>query len=236
MPDTPNLALTLLEAAQAQKHVTVNEALHRLDAALHASVIRVETTPPAVVDGERFLVGAGATGDWAGRDATIAYAINSGWDFLPALEGWTVWDQARDLTLRYDGTAWGVIGGAEADGLTAATETATMIETVALAGATAQTAFSIPDRAVVLAVSTRVTTALAGATNFDVGVSPDGARFASQLGGNLDDANTGGGTPYMNFGAEPIVFTGRDGGGAAADFTGGAVSVALHMIIARGPA
>ena len=32
MTDTANLLLPLLQAAQAQKHVTVNEALLRLDA------------------------------------------------------------------------------------------------------------------------------------------------------------------------------------------------------------
>ena len=38
MPDTPNLALPLIAAAQAQKHVTHNDALLALDALLQCAV------------------------------------------------------------------------------------------------------------------------------------------------------------------------------------------------------
>ena len=47
MGETANLGLPLLQPAQAQKHVTVNEALVRLDAALHLSLLSISTaTPP----------------------------------------------------------------------------------------------------------------------------------------------------------------------------------------------
>ena len=39
MAETAKLTLPLLEAAQAQKHVTVNEALVRLDAAAHLTLL-----------------------------------------------------------------------------------------------------------------------------------------------------------------------------------------------------
>lgn len=54
MNETARLAMPLLQAAQAQKHVTVNEALMRLDGLVNP-VLRSVTTqdPPAqVIDGE----------------------------------------------------------------------------------------------------------------------------------------------------------------------------------------
>lgn len=55
---SPNLALPLLAASQAQKHVTHNEALLALDALVHLSVAsRGLVEPPAApTEGERYLV------------------------------------------------------------------------------------------------------------------------------------------------------------------------------------
>jgi hypothetical protein len=38
MADTPNIRLTFLEANQAQKHITVNEAFRALDALVQPAV------------------------------------------------------------------------------------------------------------------------------------------------------------------------------------------------------
>ena len=47
MSDTPRLGLPLLAAGQAQKHVTHNDALMRLDALAHLAVAsRAQTVPP----------------------------------------------------------------------------------------------------------------------------------------------------------------------------------------------
>ena len=64
------LSLPYIQPAQAQKHVTHNEALRILDALVQLAVeSRALTEPPAIaVDGARYIVAAGATGDWAGQD------------------------------------------------------------------------------------------------------------------------------------------------------------------------
>ena len=52
----PNLNLPLMQASQAQKHVTHNEALNILDTAAQLSVQSSSvTTPPVAVDGDRYL-------------------------------------------------------------------------------------------------------------------------------------------------------------------------------------
>ncbi|MPT23459.1 MAG: DUF2793 domain-containing protein, partial [Starkeya sp.] len=67
---TPLLALPLLAAAQAQKHVTHNEALMLLDAATQLAVLdRTRTAPPASpLPGDRHLVAPGASGAFAGHE------------------------------------------------------------------------------------------------------------------------------------------------------------------------
>ncbi len=68
MAETTNLRLPWLEANQAQKHVTVNESLRRLDGIVQLAVeSRGLVVPPASpVDGARWIVPAGASGAWAG--------------------------------------------------------------------------------------------------------------------------------------------------------------------------
>ena len=55
---SPHLLLPFILAAQAQKHVTHNEAIRLLDAIVQLSVLdRDLTVPPASpVDGDRYIV------------------------------------------------------------------------------------------------------------------------------------------------------------------------------------
>lgn len=117
-----NLELPYILASQAQKEVTHNEALQRLDAAVQAAVLdRDLAAPPAgPADGDRYLVAAGATGAWIGQEGRLA-AWYGGWRFLAPRAGWTVWVADEGLAVRYDGAAWtpidhdglpGVTGGA----------------------------------------------------------------------------------------------------------------------------
>ena len=68
MAETLRMALPLLEAAQAQKHVTVNEALTRVDALTQISLVGSDTVvpPPSPAEGDIHTVGTGAGGVWAG--------------------------------------------------------------------------------------------------------------------------------------------------------------------------
>lgn len=107
MSDTAKLKLPLLATSQAQKEITHNAALLALDVLTMPSVINATTAaPPASpAEGDAYIVAAGATGAWAGREGDIA-AWYSGWRFHDPAEGWTVWDRAVDRMLVYDSTAW----------------------------------------------------------------------------------------------------------------------------------
>lgn len=105
---TPHLALPLIAAAQAQKHVTHNEALYALDALVHLAVLdRHRTSPPAgAVEGDRHIVGAAATGVWAGKDGQIAAWQDAAWRFYPPRRGWLAYDPVNGALLAWSGSAW----------------------------------------------------------------------------------------------------------------------------------
>ncbi|MFN3888970.1 MAG: DUF2793 domain-containing protein [Beijerinckiaceae bacterium] len=93
MSDSPNLGLPFIEAAQAQKHVTHNEAIALLDALVQIAVSDMYATSPptAPVNGERVVVGASASGAFAGRVGQIAFFDEGAWRFASPQNGWLVW-------------------------------------------------------------------------------------------------------------------------------------------------
>lgn len=105
---TTNLLLPYILAAQAQKHVTHNEALRLLDGLMQLSVLdRDLTAPPGTpADGDRYIVGFGATGDWVGWDLNVALWTDGAWLRLPPRTGWRAWIEDEGLLLVYDGTSW----------------------------------------------------------------------------------------------------------------------------------
>ncbi|BBE72041.1 DUF2793 domain-containing protein [Oharaeibacter diazotrophicus] len=110
---TDRLQLPRLAAAQAQKHVTHNDALAILDALVQLAVAdRDLTAPPASpAAGERHLVAAGATGAWAGRAGEIAEYLDGAWRFHAPRAGWTAYVAAEGAAVVYDGTGWTAAAG-----------------------------------------------------------------------------------------------------------------------------
>lgn len=109
MPDTTTRhALPLLSALQAQKEITHNEALTRLDALVAAAVVAagVNTPPAAPASGEAWIVGAAPTGAWAQHSDEIAAWSAGGWTFLKPVAGYSAWNRADGAPMVFDGTRW----------------------------------------------------------------------------------------------------------------------------------
>src|SRR4051812_39218115 len=104
MIDTPNLGLPFIEASQAQKRVTHNEALRILDAAIQIAVADLtRTSPPGTpVQGERHVVASGATGAWAAHDNAIATWQDGAWAYLVPKTGWCIWSVADNVEFVFD--------------------------------------------------------------------------------------------------------------------------------------
>lgn len=108
MSETPILGLPLIAAAQAQKHVTHNEAIDLIDRLMLLTLrSRTLTTPPAdAAPSDRFAVASGASGAWAGHAGQLAVAETGGWSFITPKAGWLAFvsDEAT-LAVFVDG-AW----------------------------------------------------------------------------------------------------------------------------------
>jgi Protein of unknown function (DUF2793) len=109
MTDTTNLALPCIEASQAQKHVTHNDALRILDALVQLAVLtRTLSAPPASPsDGQRWIVKAAGSGAWAGRDNAVAAWQDGAWQFSVPQTGWIAFVVDEGTLLVWNGTAWG---------------------------------------------------------------------------------------------------------------------------------
>ncbi len=108
MDTTGNLKLPYILPSQAQKHVTHNEALARLDAVVQLCVkSRSMTSPPSnPAEGDRYLVPSGASGAFALHQGKIAAWQDGAYIFLDANVGWLAWVEDENLLLAHDGTAF----------------------------------------------------------------------------------------------------------------------------------
>ncbi len=108
MTDTVNLGLPYIEAAQAQKHVTHNEALRALDRLVHLAVLdRDLAAPPgAPSEGQRWIVAASPTGAWAGHATHVAAWQDGAWQFSVPRTGWLAYVMDEGALLNWNGTAW----------------------------------------------------------------------------------------------------------------------------------
>jgi hypothetical protein len=233
MTDTARLALPLLEAAQAQKHVTMNEALARLDALTPARVEALaRTDPPAAAEeGRLWGIGAGAGGAWAGQEGRVALAVGGGWTFVDPWDGWRVWDAESGGCALWRGGAWhsGWLSGA--DGGAATVGRVIAFDHALAAGPSSDTVAAIPDKAVVLGVTGRVLVGVTGAAAWSLGVAGAPDRYGSGYGTTADAFAHGmTGQPQVYFGDTALVLTAEGG-----DFAGGLVRLAVHVLTLSPP-
>jgi hypothetical protein len=111
MTQTTNLALPLLAAAQAQKHVTHNEALAMLDALTQIAVkARGWSDAPAEpAPGDRYIVGSSAAGVFLGQEDAVAWFDAGVWRFLAPQAGWLAFVEDEAGLVVFDGAAWRAI-------------------------------------------------------------------------------------------------------------------------------
>jgi Protein of unknown function (DUF2793) len=102
------LNLPLLAAGQAQKEITHNEALSRLDGLVQMSIEarNLPVPPVAPVIGHCWIVPVGASGVWSGHAQEIAHWTSGGWRFSVPLPGFIAWSKADSVFGWFDGSAW----------------------------------------------------------------------------------------------------------------------------------
>jgi hypothetical protein len=234
MTETANLALPLVQPAQAQKHVTVNEALARLDGLTQMTLVSVSETVPPVspTEGAAYGVPPGAVSAWAGHAGHVAVGIGGGWVFVPARRGWRAMVLDAGQPALFDGTDWRVGAATLTPGGASLAMRSVEADVVLSGGASVVTPLVFPARSIALGVTGRVTAEIIGtATTWEIGVDGDSARYGTGLGPSLNSSLNGPGAPVVNWESTALVVTGVGG-----DFAGGAIRLAAHYAVLSPPA
>ncbi|ATC25372.1 DUF2793 domain-containing protein [Caulobacter vibrioides] len=232
---TPRLGLPYVVAAQAQKHIPINESLARLDALVQLAVESraLAAQPVTPVAGGVWILPTAATGAaWGGLAAGTLMRFEAGaWEALAPAEGVLAWVKDENQVVAFDGAAWTPLSAtfrstiaATSPGL-ANTRLEILEQEVTLSGASTATTIVIPNRAIVLAVSTRTTVAITGAASYNCGVAGEASKFGGALGVAKNASNVGVIGPTAFYADTPVVLTAV--GGA---FVGGKVRVAIHVM------
>lgn len=110
MATTTHLGITLLETAQAQKEITINEAFARIDAILNTGIIDKDlAVPPTTpLTGDCYIIAASATGDWLGKSGQIAY-FDQIWRFIVPNKGLMLWVNDENVHYLFNGTIWQIV-------------------------------------------------------------------------------------------------------------------------------
>ncbi|MFV2003067.1 MAG: DUF2793 domain-containing protein [Paracoccaceae bacterium] len=235
MSITPRLGLPLLQAAQAQKHVTVNEALVLLDAVGQLSLLSVSITlPPTLAnDGDCYGVPVGSVNEWAGRDGEVAIYSNGGWVFVAPQTGWQAWVADQSAPAIFDGTGWVAGAVAMSPSRAASVQQVIEIDHVVVAGTSNTVVGAVPAFSIVFGVTGRVTSALSGTlTGWRLGVAASDNRYGSGLGLAQNSWVRGlTSTPQTYFSDTDLLLTGEGG-----DFAAGDIRLALHVMSLSIPA
>lgn len=189
MADTPKLVLPEISVSQSSKEVTHNEGLTILDCLVQPNVKDKDLTAPpgSPSDGDCYIVGASATGDWSGEDGNIAYYDASAWDFNDPAEGWITYVQDEDLFYVYNGSSvWEPMMG---------TGSLAMLATITANAQTTtkQTIFTVPTGRTLIpfAVCFREPSAtLAGLVDLDIGGDASAGDWIQEVSLNAFTATT----------------------------------------------
>lgn len=105
---SPRLTLPFIQPAQAQKHVTHNEAVRALDMLVQLSFEddALSAPPPAPSEGDCYVIASGSSGAWSGQDGAIAAFLDGLWQFHTPRAGWRGYVLAREARVVFDGTQW----------------------------------------------------------------------------------------------------------------------------------
>ena len=107
---SPRLSFSLIAPQQAQKHVTVNEGLMRIDALLHLSVksATLAVEPAAPSEGDAYIIPSGAAGaTWSGLAAGNVVAFqDGGWLAMTPRDGWRAHVEDESGFRWRDGAVW----------------------------------------------------------------------------------------------------------------------------------
>jgi hypothetical protein len=108
MEQTARFALPQLAPGQAQKEFFHNEALQQVDMMLCPAVegAALSAAPANPAEGTCYLVAAGASGAWAGKDGSVAGYTEGGWRFVAPIDGVQLFDRSSGQMIVRRAGSW----------------------------------------------------------------------------------------------------------------------------------
>lgn len=216
MPDmdrSGRLELPFILPAQAQKHVTHNEAIQKLDAIVQLSVsgFGLSEPPQAPAEGDVYVVGAAPTGDWEGREGRLACRLSTGWQFVLPKEGWIACDIASGGLRVFTNGLWrpllqdvdllGIGADADVENRLSVSSNSTLFSHSGSDHRLKVNKAATPDTASLLfqsGWSGRAEMGLAGNDAFSIKVSEDGTNFLTALAVNPTNGSLSGAAITQN--------------------------------------
>lgn len=196
---SPRVELPYLQPSQAQKDVTHNEALQRLDAVTQLCLQGfADTAPPELpAPGDIHGLGSSPTGAWAGHGGELSYWSGDQWLFLTPREGWRAWDVSEQVLRVWRDGQWqavidrlddivhlGVNTSADATNRLAVASDATLLSHAGSGHQLKLNKAATGDTASLLFQSNwagHAEMGLAGTNDWSIKVSPDGASWTEAL-------------------------------------------------------
>jgi hypothetical protein len=220
MSQTPHFQLDYLLPEQAQKHVTLNDGLRRLDGLVQLSVVnRTQAQPPeAPKNGARYLIAEAAAAAWGQAPGQLALYEDTAWHFFTPRPGWRLWDEAGQELLVFNGTDWqSVAPQDDATSLITTQEAAVDITEASL--------ITLPSHTIFFGVAIKVLDKIEGAQAWQLGVTGASNRFGNWLSLEAGSEIRGPTNPSVYWQNTPIVATPLNG-----EFTAGRVAVAIYYL------
>ena len=232
MSSTGRLGLPYIITSQAQKEVTHNEALNRLDAFVTPVVADIADAPPgSPTVGDLYIVGTSPSGDFTGHENELAQYLTGGWVFYAPFKWMDAVVESLDTRMAYDGSGWVPFGLIMKDTGEYLRVGHQQEDVTVDSGAFKDTStIAIPNRAILLTVNVRVLTAVTGASSFDVGISGETSKFGGSIGIGMDSTNIGVIGPTAFYSDTPIRLTAN-----GSDFTGGVIRTTMQYLQPKGP-
>jgi Protein of unknown function (DUF2793) len=107
MTKTPHLAISMLVPNQAQKEITLNEALFLIDVLLVGAAKDMALNAPPIdpLPGDLYLIGENPTDLWFGKANYLAYFFQ-GWRYLKPSDGMGIFVLSHKTLYRFINNHW----------------------------------------------------------------------------------------------------------------------------------
>ncbi len=224
MSKSRNAEFNYLEAAQSQKHLTVNDALVRLDTLSQLILVSISQDIPFTASEGACYAVRSTDPNFGDQGGKIAIYDNGGYIFITPKIGWHAYVADTGSQVVFDGSQWSAV----ASGSSGSAECSVKITSLdqELSGEKVTTSKILPEKSPVFGVTARVIEEITGTdvTSWSIGIAGAENRYGSGLWLGVNGWSRGlTGSPQTYWADKSLVITPDQG-----SFTAGKVRIYIH--------